>query len=423
MTMNRRSALGLLGAIPVAAGAAALTGSAAAAAAAASSSSGSSSNDSTSWSGRIPAGLQPGGELDELVAELAAADQFSGTLLVKRHGTTILSRSYGMANKEESVRNGKDTIFATASLTKLFTAVAVAHLAQRGALRYTDLIGAYVDGLAPQIAERVTLHDLLTHASGLGNYQSAPGYPEAARGWSSAEEVMEGTLDFIRQLPVPELPPGASMVYSNAGFHLLGLAVAKASDLSYHDYVRANVFEPAGMASTDFYTMPEWLEDRRIARPYAKNDDGAWEDNIDDSLFIGTPAGDAHSTCADLDRFARALWGDDLLSPEFRDLTVGAKRPLPQGGPPPEEQPEEPSPPSSSEAPAAPRLGYQAYGPIAGLADGQWSFGLGGGSIFGASASVEAYPETGWTWAIMSNYPEGTSEPITNLAKRLISAG
>jgi CubicO group peptidase (beta-lactamase class C family) len=157
---------------------------------------------------------------------------------------------------------------------------------------------------------------LLTHTSGLGDHMQMPGFWETAATWTSPEQVMDGTTAIIRQEQLA-FPPGAGKQYSNSGYHLLGAIVAQASGQSYYDYVRERIFAAAGMSGTDFYTKPQRLADQRIARPYVKLPSGERVDDIDHTLFIGTPAGDAYATAADMDRFAQALLGEKLLSPAF----------------------------------------------------------------------------------------------------------
>jgi CubicO group peptidase (beta-lactamase class C family) len=363
----------------------------------------------TSGSRPIPVDLKPGGALDRLAADLAAKDEFSGSLLLTHRGRTVLTRSYGMANKQLSIPNGPDTVFTLASVTKLFTAVSLAQLVQRGAVAYHDKLGSHIDGFPADIADQVTVHHLLTHTSGLGDHMRMPGFWEAAATWTSAEEVMDGTTAFIRRSELA-FAPGAGMAYSNSGYHLLGAIVAKASGQSYYDYVREHVFRPAGMSRSDFYTTPQWRDDRRIARPYKKSPSGERVDDIGGRIFIGTPAGDAFSTCADLDRFAHALLDDDLLNPAHTRLTLSGKVPL---SPPPRS----PEPPSTG---AIPQAAFQCYGPIAILIENQWSFGHGGGSP-GASTEVQMYSDSDWVSVILSNYDMGTVLPIASLARTLIT--
>jgi CubicO group peptidase (beta-lactamase class C family) len=371
---TRRSMLGLAGAIPLIA-----------------------ASGGPARHGRIPDDLKPGGALDRLIAERAAADAFSGTVLLTHRGRPVLHRWHGMANKQLSIPNGPDTIFALASVTKLFTAVAIAQLAQRGRLSFQDKVGAHLPAFPPETADRVTIHHLLTHSSGLGDHHGSPGFWERAATWTTAEQVMSGITGIIREMR-PAFVPGSESRYSNSGYHLLGEIVAAASGQSYHDYVRDNIFRPAGMASTGFHTRPQRRDDPRIARPYAKQPSGERVDIVDRGLFIGTPAGDALSTCADLQRFAEALLSERLLDRSHTRIMLAPKLPLQSSG-----------------------MAFQAYGPIAGFPGGQLTLGHGGGSP-GASTTVDTYPDSEWNVLVLSNYEMGTVRPLAELSRRLITS-
>ncbi|MFC4106262.1 serine hydrolase domain-containing protein [Micromonospora zhanjiangensis] len=359
---------------------------------------------------KVPGGLKAGGELDRFVADLAAKDEFSGSLLLTHRGRPVLSRSYGMADKARGIRNGPDTIFALASVTKVITALSVVQLVERGKLSFAARLGTLLDGFAPEIAEAVTIHHLLTHTSGLGDFHQVPGFWETARTWASAQQVMDGITQVIRGMPVA-FPAGSGQAYSNAGFHLLGAIVAKVSGLSYYDYVRRNVFQPAGMSSSDFYTKPEWRTDPRIAHPYTGPKSGERTDDIDSRYFIGTPAGEAFCTCADLDRFTQALLRGKLISPPFLQLYAGGKVPLPPMQPPPGSPPPPPGPPPVT---------LQCYGPIGSVTGGQWSLSHGGGSS-GISTSLEVFPDSRWTVVVFSNYDPPAVQPVAGMARHLIA--
>ena len=383
MTTTRRSVLGLIGASGAVLATSSLAGIATASAA-------------------TPDALRA---FDQFVREQG----FSGSLLLIHRGRPVLARSYGMAN--DVAPNGPDTLFAMASVTKLFTAVAIAQLAQARKIAYGGKLGAYVSGFPAGIADTVTVHHLLTHTSGFGDPFTMPGYMEEALSWTSTDQVMNGTTDYIRRSSL-KFPPGSGFGYSNAGYHLLGEIVAQVSGQSYYDYVREHVFRPAGMTSTDFYPRPQWHSDPRIAHPYAVQPSGEYLDSIDQRLYIGTPAGDAFSTCADMARFARALQGSKLLDRGFTNLTLSGKVPLgPPTGPPP------------VPAPAAPPVGFQCYGPMTLLVDNQWVTGHSGGAP-GTSTDFQMYPDSEWVSVILSNRDHGTGgvPPWPGKARDLITA-
>lgn len=382
MTTTRRAALALLGATSVAT----LTVGTEPAAARAG-----------SPSGRVPKGLLPGGELDRVIADSAARDVFSGSVLITHRGRTILSRSYGMADKARSVPNGPDTLFGLASVAKVFTAVAVAQLAQRGKLHYFDPVGRHVDGFAAEVADHVTIHHLLTHTSGLGDFFGAPGYFETARTWTSVTQQMEGIGQFVRRETLA-FPPGARSQYSNSAYHVLAEIVARASGQEYHDYVREHVFRAARLGSADFYTTAQWREDRRIAHGYYRPPGSADRiDNIDEQVFLPGP----FASCAQMARFAHALWEEKLLNPAYTRLILSPKLPtLP--------------PPGSG------LTMFTGYGPGATLAGDRWSYGHNGASSIGGVVEFVFYPDHGYVTVFMSNHEMDSIRGIPGLARKLI---
>ncbi|MFI9383384.1 serine hydrolase domain-containing protein [Kutzneria sp. NPDC052558] len=356
-------------------------------------------------------GLAPAATRDQVSAfDQFLSDQgFSGSVLLIHRGRPVLARSYGQAN--DAAPNGPDTRFAMASVTKLFTAVAVAQLAQARKIAYSGKLGDYVSGFPADIADTVTVHHLLTHTSGLGDPFTMPGYLPDALSWTTPEQVMAGTTDFIRRSSL-DFAPGAGFRYSNAGYHLLGEIVAQVCGQSYYDYVREHVFRAAGMTSTDFYTRPQWHSDPRIAHPYAVHSSGGYTDSIDQRLFIGTPAGDAFSTCADMAAFARALLGAKLLDRAFTPATLSGKVPL---GPPVGPQP--------GPAPAVPPVAFQCYGPMATLVNGRWVIGHSGGAP-GTSTDLQLCPDSDWVSVILSNrdFGDGGVPPWPMKAREIITA-
>jgi CubicO group peptidase (beta-lactamase class C family) len=386
MTMSqtsRRAVLGLLGAAPIAAGTVLTVPGAAHA------------TDSPQGDRSVPRSLRPGGELDQLISRLAAGDHFSGTVLVKRRNHTALSRSHGMANRDAEIPNGPDTRFALGSITKLFTSVAVAQLVQAGDVAYHERLGAYLDGFRAEVAENVTIHQLLTHTSGMGDFYRVPGYVDESRGWETAEDVLGGTMTYIRNSEL-EYAPRAS--YSNSGYVVLGAIVQEVSGRSYYDYVRDHVFEAAGMTGAAFVTRPERLEDTGIARSYETLPSGERADSIDKQAFIGLPAGGSYANADDLVAFENALLGDDLLEAPHTHIVLSPKTPVPS----------EPG-----------EVTFGTYASVATLAGGQWAFGAHGGSTEGVSADLDWYPDSDWVVVVLSNYQDATDE-ITTRARELI---
>jgi CubicO group peptidase (beta-lactamase class C family) len=353
----------------------------------------------------VPPDLRPGGTYDRFIAGQAAQDKFSGTVLLTWQGRTVLSRSFGMADRQRSISNGPDTRFALASVTKLFTAVAIHQQVQRGTIEYHEKLGTYLHGF-PAVTANVTVHQLLTHTSGMGDFRRTQAFEDGSRTWASADEVNDGVMAIIRESP-PDFTPGVGFQYSSSGYALLGAIVARASGQPYFDYVREHIFAPAGMTSTDWYTRQQWNGDRCIAHPYARQPSGERVDVIADTAFIGTAAGDAFSTARDMNRFARALMGGELVDPARTRIAFSGKLALPGW----RDAPDAPAPEATA----------QGYGPLALLLNEQWLF-LHNGSAPGEGAYVEMYPRTGWVSVVLGNYDVQSVIPVAAMARGLIIA-
>jgi CubicO group peptidase (beta-lactamase class C family) len=356
-----------------------------------------------SSSGRLPKDLLPGGALDRFVVQQAAQDKFSGTVLLAHHGRPVLIRSCGMADRQQSVPNRMDTIFSLASITKIITGLAVAQLAQQGKVVFHEKLGAYLDGFPAEIANRVTVHQLLTHTSGVGRPPLGPGIP-GSQEWDTAGEVVNGTMAVIRQAP-PQFPPGTRYSYTNDGFWILGAIIAQVSGQSYFDYVREHIFAPAGMTRTDFYTRPQVPANPDIARPYWTQQSGTRVDFTTTPYFefIGGPDGGAYSTAEDLLRFVTALRTGRLLNRSFAELVTGGKVPVPPTGRP---------------TGASQRLAGYGFEDL--IFGDRRVFGHPGGGP-GRATNLDVYPDLGWVSVVLGNY-DTTIDPIVDLQRQLIGS-
>lgn len=268
----------------------------------------------------------------------ASDDRFSGLLLVARGGTIVLHEARGFADAERRVPVTLDTSFNLGSANKMFTAVAVAQLAQAGKLNFTDTIGRHLpDYPNRDAASRVTIHQLLTHTGGLGNF-FGPGYAER-------RDSLLRVADYLPLFAAEPLAfePGARWEYSNGGFIVLGAIIEKVSGLGYYDYVQRNILEPAGMAGTGFFPKTELparaavglTRRERMADPPgaagAAPPSGPRQPNTERLPGRGSSAGGAYATAADLLRFAIALLDHRLLDRESTDLVLAGKAATPRG--------------------------------------------------------------------------------------------
>ena len=254
-------------------------------------------------------------EVNTLVRRLCAADLFSGSVLLANDEGVLLERACGEASKRFHVTNDTETKFNLGSMNKMFTSIAIAQLAERGVLSYDDPISMYVDAswLPAEITDRVTIHHLLTHTSGLGSYFNDT-Y------WEGSRELFRSVDDFKPLVNGETLAfePGSQFRYSNTGMLLLGVVIESATGHSYFDHIRANVYEPAGMVNSDSYEMDYPVENLAIGYVRDSDSEWGWENNLYKHVIKGGPAGGGFSTVGDLHRFAVALMEHQLVSPETR---------------------------------------------------------------------------------------------------------
>lgn len=234
-------------------------------------------------------------------------NHFAGVVLVTRHDTVLLRQAYGLADQEWAVPNTLETRFALASVTKQFTALAILQLAERGQLRLTDKLSAFLPGFANGPA--ITLHMLLTHTSGL-----ALDFEELYLDRTSVTK--DSALAFIRCLPV-QFAPGARIGYSNVGYFLLGQIIEKASGMPFGEYLQRHIFQVAGMRDTGLNSNTTLVP--QLARLYCRQD-AAYLKNpyINWDLNIGHDG--LYSTASDLATFDQALRGTSLLSEASKTL-------------------------------------------------------------------------------------------------------
>jgi len=249
-----------------------------------------------------------------------ADQEFSGVVLIREGERTVFESATGLATQRWEIPNTLDTRFDTASITKLFTSVAVLQQVGRGNLDLETSIHHYVDLEGTTIGTDVTLLHLLTHTSGIADdADEEAGESYEALFVDTPNYSLIETRDYLPQFAYkqPLSKPGLDCRYCNAGYILAGLALERVTGMPYRQYVAEQVFRPAGMADSGFF-------DRRDAAPnvaegWDRDDDGVWFSNIYSYPPIGSPADGAQVTAADLLRFIQAVRGGQLLDAEYTE--------------------------------------------------------------------------------------------------------
>ena len=253
---------------------------------------------------------------------LETQDAYSGVVLITQGETQLYAEAYGYASRSWKIPNTLETRFDTASMTKLFTAVATLQCVDQGAFALNtgviDFLGLQGTALSPE----VTVYHLLTHSSGIGDdceEEDGEVYEEL---WKAKPNYsVTETADFLPQFvhKPPNFPPGQGCRYCNCSFVLLGLMIERVSGMCYRDTVRQNVFARAGMTHSDFYRMDRVHENVAEGADPIRDESGGvvgWKKNIYSFPPVGSPDAGAHVTARDLDRFLRAVQAGKLLSPE-----------------------------------------------------------------------------------------------------------
>ncbi|PKO11596.1 MAG: hypothetical protein CVU39_28510 [Chloroflexi bacterium HGW-Chloroflexi-10] len=310
---------------------------------------------------------------------LAAADQFSGAVLVAENGEILLEKAYGLAKRTSLTPNQVDTQFNLGSMNKMFTAVAIMQLMEQGKLSLDDTILKHLpDYPNAAVAEAVTIHHLLTHTSGLGDVFTEEFVADPHRYRTNAEFLplfMDEPLHF---------KPGDRFSYSNAGFVVLGLIIEKASGQSYDDAIQQNIFDPAGMADTGSFEID--ANTPGLALGYTTRDIRGNESSIlgENTPLIpirGFAAGGGYSTVEDLFLFRNALLNFKLLSPQATELLLTGKVAMWENS-------------------------NYAYGFMDQIVGGQRAVGHTGGAP-GICSFLHMYPESGYTVTVLSNSDNG----------------
>ncbi|MEO5720513.1 MAG: serine hydrolase domain-containing protein [Chthoniobacterales bacterium] len=264
-----------------------------------------------------------GKEVEAKLETLAKKDEFSGAALIAKDGKPVWQKAFGLQDREKKLPVNLETRFRIGSMNKMFTSVAIAQLVEAGKLKFDDtLASVWPNYPNREVAQKITVAQLLTHTSGLGDI-FVPKFFETKDTLREVKDYLPLFVDESLQFE-----PGARWSYSNAGFIVLGLLVEKLSGQSYYDYVEEHIYQPAGMTATG--STPKTERPENLAVGYMRGPQGKVEANWETLPYRGMSAGGGESTVGDLLRFANALREHKLLSLEMTErITTGKVAPFP----------------------------------------------------------------------------------------------
>ncbi|HEV2880830.1 MAG TPA: serine hydrolase [Pyrinomonadaceae bacterium] len=258
-------------------------------------------------------GSDKAARIDEYLTRANKIGQFNGAALVAENGKVIYKKGLGLANMEWNVPNEADTKFRLASVTKQFTAALILQLVDQGKLKLDGKLSEYLPDYRKDVGDKVTIHHLLTHTSGIPSYTSLPKFME------EASRNPYTVADFVKRYASGDLEfePGAKFRYNNSGYFLLGAIIEKIHGKPYEQVIKENIFDPLGMKNSGYDHHDTILSKR--ASGYQKTPAGYRNAPYLD-MSIPYAAGSLYSTVEDLYLWDQALHSEKIVSAKSKEL-------------------------------------------------------------------------------------------------------
>jgi CubicO group peptidase (beta-lactamase class C family) len=255
-------------------------------------------------------------QLEESVDQIAVQNRFSGVVRVDRGDRIELAKAYGLAHRNCRGANSVDTQFAIASGTKGLTALTVVTLIEEGGLGLATTARSVLDADLPLIGDDVTIEQLLSHRSGIGDYvDEEAGFDVTDHLLPVPVHELATTEQYLRVLgghPV-KFPAGQRFSYCNSGYVVLALIVERIRGTSFHELVKERVCGPAGMHDTEFLRSDELTA--RAALGYLGSD--ASRTNVFHLPVRGSGDGGIYSTLADIHSLWTAFFAGRIVSTDW----------------------------------------------------------------------------------------------------------
>lgn len=249
--------------------------------------------------------------------------EFSGVISVKAGDDLIHSSAHGYSNRADEIMNTTETRFGIASGCKLFTAIAICQLIQKGKLSFDSKLKDCVRIVFPNFNQNVTIHHLLTHTSGIPDYFDEEVMDDFEEIWKNNPMYhVKGLKDFLPMFQDEGMmfQPGERFHYNNAGYILLGLIVEELTGLEFTEYIDKNIFLPCEMKNSGYFSMDQLPKNTALG--YIDEENGAWRTNVYSLPIKGSADGGAYITTSDMFRFWDGLFSNQLLNQEYTNLLL-----------------------------------------------------------------------------------------------------
>ncbi len=250
-------------------------------------------------------------QIDDLLTRYKEYGLLNGSVLVAEKGVVIFSKGYGYANLDYEIPNSEKTVHRIGSITKQFTSAIIMQLVEEGKINLDEKMTAYLKKYRKDTGDKVTIHHLLTHTSGIPSYTGYPGFwSDSSRNPYTIDELIEkfcsGDLEF---------EPGSRYLYNNSGYVLLAKIIEEVTGKSYENNIQERIFNKIGMKDS-YLEKPELIIKNRASGYDMEGVELVNTRYFDVRNAIG--AGNIVSTTYDLYLWDQALYTDKILSDESK---------------------------------------------------------------------------------------------------------
>ena len=249
-------------------------------------------------------------KIDEYMNAGVKYARYNSAVMVAEAGKPIVARGYGMANFEDETPITPQTKFRVGSVTKQFTSMAIMMLQEKGKLNTEDKICKYLSDCPAAWAD-ITIHNLLTHTSGIHNYTALPSFVPLMPEPTTPAKL----IGLVKGMPL-DFRPGEKYSYSNSGYIVLGAIIEQVSGKSYKAFLQENIFTPLGMTGTGYDEATPVIKHR--AAGYSHQGSTIVNTRYID-MTIPFSAGAIYSTVEDLLIWDQALYTEKLVSQKSLD--------------------------------------------------------------------------------------------------------
>jgi CubicO group peptidase (beta-lactamase class C family) len=255
--------------------------------------------------------------LDKFIDSFAQKNNFNGTILIQERSTILYLKSFGLANFQFKIPNTVDTKYKIASITKLFTSVLIMQLVEKGEIDLNGTIKTYLPTYEGEGGDKVTIHHLLNHTSGMANIDTVKSIESALKNGLPVYQKPRSTDELLRDFCSEKLVnvPGKVFDYNNADYIVLGKIIERIYNKTYDQVVVENILQPLQMNSTGLVYQENIIEN--LADTYFFKDDlNGLVPDLPVYLENWYAAGSMYSTVNDIRKFSNALFGLKLLKQE-----------------------------------------------------------------------------------------------------------